>query len=130
MVSSHLSRTATRQKFSLQEKLFQHLVRVFIDLDNIDYLNKKTINISTQTIYYAYQCKSKDNGHLWQHGPLVTEFIKKIPNTQFPYCNETKLSSHTAMALSTTNYQITKCWNWFYIQIYLSQFSIYSQWCL
>ena len=26
-----------------------------------------------------------------------------------PYCNETKLSSHTAMALSTTNYQITKC---------------------
>lgn len=64
MVSSHLSRTATRQKFSLQEKLFQHLVRVFIDLDNIDYLNKKTINISTQTIYYAYQCKSKDNGHL------------------------------------------------------------------
>lgn len=59
MVSSHLSRTATRQKFSLQEKLFQHLVRVFIDLDNIDYLNKKTINISTQTIFMHINVNQK-----------------------------------------------------------------------
>lgn len=59
MVSSHLSRTATRQKFSLQEKLFQHLVRVFIDLDKIDYLNKKTINISTQTIFMHINVNQK-----------------------------------------------------------------------
>ena len=59
MVSSHLSRTATRQKFSLQEKLFRHLVRVFIDLDNIDYLNKKTINISAQTIFMHINVNQK-----------------------------------------------------------------------
>lgn len=70
MVSSHLSRTATRQKFSLQERLFQHLVRVFIDLDNIDYLNKKTINISAQTIFMHINVNQKimvisDNMNHW-----------------------------------------------------------------